>query len=156
MRSIALKRPAETSQARGLSGTPSVGHCSTAARNASASASSARSKSPSRRTRVAKMRRDSLRYSSSMVLERETPRLRDVPAPVGRVQPVAAHRLAGGGRVHERAVAHVDADVRVLLAFEVEEHQVAAAQLRALDHLRAEALLLGIARQLHARLPVAV
>ena len=38
---MALKRPADTSQARGLAGTPSRGHCSTAAVNASCSASSA-------------------------------------------------------------------------------------------------------------------
>ena len=59
--SIALNRPAETSHARGLAGTPSRGHCSTAAANASCSASSARSKSPSRRISVAKTRRDSAR-----------------------------------------------------------------------------------------------
>src|SRR5690349_9712658 len=143
MRSMALKRPAETSQARGLSGMPSAGHCSTAARNASATASSARSKSPSRRTSVAKTRPDSLRYSSSMGLETETPRLRDVLPPVGRVEPVAAHGLAAGGRVHERAVALVDADVVALLAFLVEEDQVAAAQVRARDGGGGEPLRLG-------------
>src|SRR5690349_20977691 len=67
MASIALKRPADTSQARGLSGTPSCGHCSSAARNASCSASSARSKSPSRRTSVANTRRDSARYTASIL-----------------------------------------------------------------------------------------
>ena len=40
---MALKRPAETSHARGLAGTPSRGHCSRAARKASCSASSATS-----------------------------------------------------------------------------------------------------------------
>jgi hypothetical protein len=60
-RSIALNRPVETSHARGLSGTPSIGHCSTAATNASCSASSATSKSPSWRMRVARTRRDSAR-----------------------------------------------------------------------------------------------
>ena len=59
--SMALKRPVETSQARGLAGTPSRGHCSTAAAKASCSASSARSKSPSRRMRVARTRRESER-----------------------------------------------------------------------------------------------
>src|SRR4051794_28985289 len=59
--SIALNRPVEISQARGLAGTPSTGQRSTAAVNASCSASSARSKSPSRRIRVARTRRDSLR-----------------------------------------------------------------------------------------------
>src|SRR5688572_26783429 len=154
--SMALNRPAETSHARGLSGRPSFGHCSSAARKASASASSARSKSPSRRNSVANTRRDSLRYSSSMVLESETPRLRNVPPPVGRVQAVAAHGLAGGGRVHEPAVAQVNPHMVVLLAFLVEEDQVAAAQLARRDDLGAEALLLGVARQPHARLPVAV
>ena len=47
MLSIALKRPAETSHARGLAGTPSRGHCSIAALKASCIASSARSKSAS-------------------------------------------------------------------------------------------------------------
>jgi hypothetical protein len=63
--SIALKRPAETSHARGLSGTPSSGHCSTAAVNASCKASSAMSKLPSRRMSVASTRRDSARYTAS-------------------------------------------------------------------------------------------
>ena len=35
MRSIALKRPAETSQANGLAGTPCCGHCAAAATKAS-------------------------------------------------------------------------------------------------------------------------
>ena len=56
---IARNRPTEISQARGLAGRPSRGHCSTAAVKASWSASSARSKSPSRRMRVARTRRDS-------------------------------------------------------------------------------------------------
>jgi hypothetical protein len=60
-RSIALKRPVEISQARGLAGMPSRGHCSIAAMKASWSASSARSKSPSRRISVARTRRDSER-----------------------------------------------------------------------------------------------
>jgi hypothetical protein len=59
MESIALKRPAETSHARGFFGTPSRGHCSSAARNASCRASSAASKSPSSRMSVASTRRDS-------------------------------------------------------------------------------------------------
>ncbi|MNT62700.1 hypothetical protein D3C72_2004480 [compost metagenome] len=59
--SMALKRPADTSQARGLAGMPSRGHCCTAAMKASCRASSARSKSPSRRIRVASTRRESLR-----------------------------------------------------------------------------------------------
>jgi len=59
--SIALNRPAETSHARGFAGTPSRGHCSTAAANASCSASSANSKSPSSRTSVANTRRESER-----------------------------------------------------------------------------------------------
>jgi hypothetical protein len=60
--SIALNRPAFTSHARGLSGTPSRGHCSIADANASCSASSAKSKSPpSNRINVANTRRDSAR-----------------------------------------------------------------------------------------------
>src|SRR5436190_1505842 len=61
MPSIALKRPAETSHGTGLAGTPSRGHCSTAALNASCIASSARSKSPSRRISVASTLRESRR-----------------------------------------------------------------------------------------------
>src|SRR5678815_2294307 len=61
MPSIALKRPAETSHGTGLAGIPSRGHCSTAARNASCIASSARSKSPSRRISVASTLRESRR-----------------------------------------------------------------------------------------------
>ena len=59
--STALKRPVETSHARGFAGTPVRGQVSTAAANASWSASSARSKSPSKRTSVANTRRDSER-----------------------------------------------------------------------------------------------
>ena len=59
--SIALNRPVETSHARGLSGTPSSAQRSTATANASWSASSARSKSRTSRTREAKIRRDSAR-----------------------------------------------------------------------------------------------
>ena len=33
MPSIALKRPADTSHARGFAGTPSIGHCSSAAKS---------------------------------------------------------------------------------------------------------------------------
>jgi hypothetical protein len=61
MASIALKRPVEMSQARGLAGVPSRGHRSTAAANASCSASSASSKPPRRRMSVANTRRDSAR-----------------------------------------------------------------------------------------------
>src|SRR6185503_8309733 len=64
--SIALKRPADTSHALGLDGTPSRGHCSSAALNASCRASSARSKSPSRRISVASTRRDSDWYTASI------------------------------------------------------------------------------------------
>ncbi len=59
------ERPTDTSHARGWASTPSRGHCSIAVRKASCSASSARSKSPSSRIRVAKMRRDSPRYMLS-------------------------------------------------------------------------------------------
>ena len=59
---LSIAGAAETGmQARGFAGTPSCGHCSSATRNASESASSARSKSPSSRTSVAKTRRDSVR-----------------------------------------------------------------------------------------------
>ena len=60
-RSIALNRPVEISHARGFAGIPFSAHCSTAVANASCSASSARSKSPRRRMRVASTRRESER-----------------------------------------------------------------------------------------------
>src|SRR5438034_4994258 len=65
MPSMALKRPVDTSHARGLAGTPSRDHCSTATAKASCSASSAASKSPSRRISVARTWRDSERYTAS-------------------------------------------------------------------------------------------
>ena len=63
--SMALKRPVETSHARGFAGSPSFGHCSNAALKASCSASSATSKSPRRRIRLARIRRDCDRYTAS-------------------------------------------------------------------------------------------
>jgi len=59
--STAVKRPAEMSHERGFAGRPSRGHCSIAAVKASCSASSARSKSPTRRMSVARTRLDSRR-----------------------------------------------------------------------------------------------
>src|SRR5258706_12968707 len=50
----------------------------------------------------------------------------EVLLPVRRVEAVAAHAFAGRGRMDEAAVAEVDADVRALLALEVEENEVAA------------------------------
>src|SRR5262245_38646134 len=58
--------------------------------------------------------------------------------------------------MHEPALAEVDADVRALLAFLVEEQQIAAAQLGDLDGPRGLALLLGVVRQRDAGLLVAV
>src|SRR5215470_18098264 len=66
IRSMALWRAVETSHAAGLAGLPVAGHCSTATAYASCSASSATSKSPSRRMRVARMRPWSARKVSSM------------------------------------------------------------------------------------------
>src|SRR5215470_2768663 len=66
IRSMALWRAVETSQAAGFAGLPVAGHCSTATAYASCSASSATSKSPSRRMRVARMRPWSARNVSSM------------------------------------------------------------------------------------------
>src|SRR6266702_2319224 len=65
IRSTALLRPALISQARGLAGTPVDSHCSMAAVNASWRASSAKSKSPSRRINVARTRPASRRKTSS-------------------------------------------------------------------------------------------
>src|SRR5947208_16126646 len=60
----------------------------------------------------------------------EPPRLRQVLAPEGRVDPILAHSLAGGRGVNELSVAHVDADVRVALALKVEKQQIAVPQVR--------------------------
>src|ERR1700677_1774776 len=65
MRSIALCRAVCTIQARGNSGTPETRHWSTAAAKASWADSSARSKSPTRRIRVATMRPQSEGYRAS-------------------------------------------------------------------------------------------
>src|SRR5690606_14355590 len=88
----------DTSQARGLPGTPSRGHCSSAARKASCSASSARSKSPSSRISVASTARDSDRYTDAMRV-----------AVVGSVGATMGGRTSGVERVHvdDEAVAHV-------------------------------------------------
>src|SRR3954470_17749414 len=76
--------------------------------------------------------------------------------PVRGIDAVIAHALAGRGRVDEAAVAEVDADMRVLLAFEVEEDEVAAPQAREPHRARDLALRVGAARQIHADLPIAV
>src|SRR5579864_7234465 len=62
---MALNRAVEINHGRGLSGTPLVGHTLSAAAKASCIASSARSKSPSKRIRVARIRRESTRYRES-------------------------------------------------------------------------------------------
>src|SRR5437879_5680486 len=67
-RSIALWRAVPISQATGLSGMPAAGHCSSATSNASCSASSATSKSPSTRISVARIRPCSTRKISSMCM----------------------------------------------------------------------------------------
>src|SRR5919201_5894665 len=56
MRSMAFRRPTAKSQAPGRSGTPSRGQCWSASSRASWAQSSARSKSPSQRTRPATRR----------------------------------------------------------------------------------------------------
>jgi hypothetical protein len=61
MRSIARLRAVVTIQAPGFAGTPSRGQCSAAMTNASWTASSARSKSPSARIRIETARPDSSR-----------------------------------------------------------------------------------------------
>src|SRR5947207_10936051 len=77
---------------------------------------------------------------------------REMLLPVRRVDRIAAHALARGGRVHELAASDVDADVAVFLALLVEEQQIAGLQARGADLARRPALLLGAARQADARL----
>src|SRR4051812_35467963 len=88
--------------------------------------------------------------------DREAPRLREVLLPVRRVDAVTTHVLSRRGRVDELAVPQVDADVRVLLAFLVEEQQVAAAQLRHAYRPGSRSLLVGVVGNLRARLAIAV
>src|SRR5712671_3271338 len=92
-RSIALWRAVETSQARGLPGTPSRGHFSTATAKASCSTSSARSKSRRSRIRVARARGRSSRYSVSKSMG--AARQSKPPGGVWR-------RLLDGRRGHDR------------------------------------------------------
>src|SRR5690348_13329850 len=89
-------------------------------------------------------------------LSRDAAESRKVLAPVRCVQPIFPYVLARRRRVDEKPAADVDADVRVLLAFLVEEHQVAAAQVGAADRLRHAALLAGVVRQAEAGALVAV
>src|SRR5262249_2861915 len=65
MASIALKRAVEINQGRGFSGIPVFCHSFRAAEKASCMASSARSRSPSRRTRLARILPESDLYSAS-------------------------------------------------------------------------------------------
>src|ERR1700761_8958559 len=62
---MALNRAVEINHGRGLSGTPLLGQSFSADAKASCIASSARSKSLSRRIRVARIRRESTRYRES-------------------------------------------------------------------------------------------
>src|ERR1700730_16635643 len=75
--------------------------------------------------------------------------------PVGRVEAVGAYFLARGRGVDEPAAAQINADVGVLLAFLVEEDQVAAAQGGEAHGAGSAALLLGVVRDGDAGLPVA-
>src|SRR6476646_8442737 len=73
MRSIALCRAVWMIQARGDSGISEVRHCSTAAVNASCTASSASSKSPVSRIRVARIRPQSDRQTASRASSGDMP-----------------------------------------------------------------------------------
>ena len=77
IRSIALLRPTLTSQARGLEGASSAGQRSSATAKASCNASSARSKSPTRRISVASTRpassRNTLSISRGVMRSRRSP-----------------------------------------------------------------------------------
>src|SRR5207302_5654981 len=66
MRSIARCFAVPISQAPGLSGTPEVGHCSSAATSASCASSSAVPMSPTRRASPAMSRADSIRQIASI------------------------------------------------------------------------------------------
>src|SRR5688572_13959249 len=82
---MALCRAVETSQARGFRGTPLAGQSRSATANDSWSASSAMSKSPRRRIRVASARGRSSRYSASRSIRPESSRAAEALALVGSV-----------------------------------------------------------------------
>src|SRR3954469_14006168 len=81
------------------------------------------------------------------MLRGEAARLREMLLPVRRFDAVGAHVLARGGRVHEAAVAEVDADVGILLALEGEENEVAATQAPPADRARDLALPVRVVRK---------
>src|ERR1700730_2932351 len=101
--SMALWRAVPISQATGLSGMPAAGHCSSATSNASCSASSATSKSPSTRISVARIRPCSVRKISSMRM-----------AVLGRKGTLPSNRLPRGlllGRPLSKG-SHLDREAR--------------------------------------------
>src|SRR6202165_2932762 len=85
----------------------------------------------------------------------EPSRFRQMLPPVRRGEAILAHPLAGGRSVHELSVAHVDSDVRVLPAFQVEKHQISMPQIRHANAPGSLSLLLGAAWKRHACLPKA-
>ena len=97
IRSIALLRPTLTSQARGLDGGPAAGQRSSATATASCSASSARSKSPTRRISVASARPASSRkifsisarrHAATLLNDRHSGAARSCAHPESRDSPV--------------------------------------------------------------------
>src|SRR5687767_311490 len=123
---MALCRAVETSQARGFRGTPLAGQSRSATANDSWSASSARSKSPRRRIRVASARGRSSRYRASRSIRPESSRAVEALALVGAV-------LDGkdvSGRVLEPR--HVHAAAAVDVAFALHAGHVVVLELHAL------------------------
>src|SRR5712692_934270 len=92
---------------------------------------------------------------SSSIKNGEASRSGEMLLPVWRVEPVAAHVPARGRGVDEFPGADIDADVRALLAFLVEEQQVAAPQICQPHGTRNRSLLIRVVGKRQARLPKA-
>src|SRR5215471_5302892 len=86
----------------------------------------------------------------------DAPRFDEMRAPVVGFQSVRAHSTTGRWGVHEAAMADVDADVRGLLAFLIEEYEVASAQFARRHRTSLQSLRLRVARKRDANLGIAV
>src|SRR6266508_1289882 len=130
-RSMALLRAVVVIQPPGLAGTPVRGQRSRATRKASWTASSARSKSPSTRMRVATARPDSYRKTCSTTPPASLGPAAATPSPV---------RVGPRWELHDRA----DLDRAVAGAGDPRRHFDGLVQVLAVDHVVAAELLLGL------------
>ena len=110
---MALNRAVEINQGRGLPGTPLLGHTLSAVAKASCIASSARSKSPSKRIRVARIRRESTRYRESSNSRICSVERSDMTTTLANQLPRI--NLANGGSMQSAQVA--DSEIRTTVRF---------------------------------------